>query len=45
VTVEIMSEGAGCRLTLTQESIPAAARAGTEEGWLKMFDSLAEVAG
>ncbi|HEV2362806.1 MAG TPA: SRPBCC domain-containing protein [Caulobacteraceae bacterium] len=43
VTVEIESDGAGCRLTLTQKPVPADARPGLEEGWSTMFDKLAEV--
>jgi uncharacterized protein YndB with AHSA1/START domain len=43
--VKIESEVAGCRLTLTQKSIPADAVPAIEEGWSRMFDTLAEVAG
>ena len=40
VTVEIEPDGAGCRLTLTQERAPASAQAGLEQGWREMFDQL-----
>ena len=41
VIVEIAPDGNGCILTLTQEGLLADHEKGTEEGWGKMFDSLA----
>jgi uncharacterized protein YndB with AHSA1/START domain/predicted enzyme related to lactoylglutathione lyase len=41
VIVEIVPEGRGCVLTLTQEGVLAANEKGLEEGWGKMFVNLA----
>lgn len=52
LTIEISPEGAGCRLTLTQEGIdiaaelahvPPDAEGGTAQGWQQMFDLLAAI--
>jgi uncharacterized protein YndB with AHSA1/START domain len=42
VAVEIAADGAGARMTLTQEPLPAEAIAATEAGWEAMFDALAQ---
>jgi uncharacterized protein YndB with AHSA1/START domain len=41
VIVEIVADGTGARMTLTQEDVPAGAEAGLEEGWGAMFDVMA----
>jgi len=41
VTVEILADGQGSVMTLTQEGLPPAYIAATEDGWAKMFDALA----
>lgn len=54
LTIEIVPEGAGCRLTLTQEGVDIAAElgqlppgveGGTAQGWSDMFDLLAAIVG
>src|SRR5665213_1385009 len=42
VTVEIVPDGDGCLMTLTQDGLPAASLKPTEEGWAAMFDALAD---
>jgi uncharacterized protein YndB with AHSA1/START domain len=41
VTVEIVADGDGCVLTLSQDSVAPAALKPTEQGWADMFDALA----
>jgi uncharacterized protein YndB with AHSA1/START domain len=41
VTVEIVRDGAGCRMTLIQEELPLEHIPATEEGWRQMFEVLA----
>ena len=41
VTVEIVPDGDGCILTLSQDSVAPAALKPTEQGWSNMFDALA----
>jgi uncharacterized protein YndB with AHSA1/START domain len=41
VTVEIVAQGAGCVMTLTQEDLPPEHIPALEEGWGEMFDALA----
>jgi uncharacterized protein YndB with AHSA1/START domain len=41
VTVEIVPEGEGCILTLSQEGIAADSLKPTEAGWADMFEALA----
>jgi uncharacterized protein YndB with AHSA1/START domain len=43
VTVEIVPDGDGCLMTLTQDGVPPASLKPTEEGWAIMFDALAAV--
>jgi uncharacterized protein YndB with AHSA1/START domain len=43
VTVDLAPDRDGCLLTLTQEGVPDAARAGLEEGWSQMFGQLEAV--
>jgi uncharacterized protein YndB with AHSA1/START domain len=43
VIVEIVPEGEGCILTLTQESVPETDEAGIVEGWNLMFKGLTAV--
>ncbi len=43
VIVEIVPDGAGCILNLTQENLPPEYHSDTESGWGKMFDTLAAV--
>lgn len=40
VTVEIVADGGGCNLTLSQGSVSPAALKSTEQGWSNMFDAL-----
>jgi uncharacterized protein YndB with AHSA1/START domain len=40
VVVEIVPDGQGCILTVTQEGVPREHAKGMEEGWEKLFDSL-----
>ena len=42
VTVNLMADGEGAMLTLTQEGLPAEHIYATEQGWSDMFDALAE---
>ena len=41
VIVEIVPDGTGCVLTLTQQGLPPGYESETEKGWGKMFDNLA----
>jgi uncharacterized protein YndB with AHSA1/START domain len=41
VTVEIVADGDGCTLALSQGSVAPAALKPTEQGWSNMFDALA----
>jgi uncharacterized protein YndB with AHSA1/START domain len=41
VTVEIVLDGDGCILTLTQDKLAPEARGPVEQGWMDMFDALA----
>jgi len=41
VTVEIVPDGDGCILTLSQTDVAPAALKPTEAGWIDMFDALA----
>jgi uncharacterized protein YndB with AHSA1/START domain len=41
IIVEIVPDGAGCILTLTQQGLPPDYKEATKAGWGKMFDALA----
>lgn len=43
ITVEIVPDGAGCLLTLTQEDLRTGYKKSTKSGWSKMLDALAGV--
>lgn len=40
VTIEIVADGDGCRLTLTNEGVPSDYADGNREGWSKILDGL-----
>jgi uncharacterized protein YndB with AHSA1/START domain len=45
VTVEIVADGDGCILILTQDQMAPDAREPVEQGWLGMFDALGATLG